>query len=58
MTNKKAKTNKKTETKKADKVSYVVAKDKDGTIQITFTIPFKDIKKSREIAAKDIRKNM
>ena len=58
MTNKKAKTNKKTETKKADKVSYVVAKDKDGTIQITFTIPFKDIKKSREIAAKDIGKNM
>ncbi len=58
MTNKTAKTNKKKGAKKADKVSCVVAKDKDGTIQITFTIPFKDIKKSREIAAKDIGKDM
>lgn len=58
MTNKTAKPKKKVETKKADKVTYVVAKDKDGTIQITFTIPFKDIKKSREIVAKDIGKNM
>lgn len=51
-------TNKTSKTKKASKVTYVVAKDKDGTIQITFTIPFKDIKKSREVAAKDIGKDM
>lgn len=58
MTNKTTKTTEKPKTRKADKITYVVAKDKDGTIQITFTIPFKDIKKSREVAAKDIGKNM
>jgi FKBP-type peptidyl-prolyl cis-trans isomerase (trigger factor) len=55
MTKKVTKT---TTAKKAEKVTYVVAKDKDGTIQITFTIPFKDIKKSREIVAKNIGKDM
>ena len=53
-----AKKRRRKKTKKADKVTYVVAKDKDGTIQITFTIPFKDIKKSREIAAKEIGKDI
>jgi FKBP-type peptidyl-prolyl cis-trans isomerase (trigger factor) len=51
-------TNKTKETKKSDKVSYTVAKSKDGTIQITFNIPFKDIKKAREIVAKDIGKDL
>lgn len=55
MTKKVTKT---TKTKKAEKVTYVVAKDKDGTIQITFNIPFNEIKKSREVVAKDIGKNM
>ena len=51
-------TNKTKETKKSDKVSYTIAKSKDGTIQITFNIPFKDIKKAREIVAKDIGKDL
>lgn len=51
-------TNKTKETKKSDKVSYTVAKSKDGTIQITFNIPFKNIKKAREIVAKDIGKDL
>lgn len=51
-------TNKKKETKKASKVNYTVAKSKDGTIQITFNIPFKDIKKTRDVVAKDIGKDL
>ncbi len=44
--------------KKTDNISYTVAKSKDGTIQITFNIPFSDIKKTREIVAKDIGKDL
>jgi len=44
--------------KETNKISYTVAKSKDGTIQITFTIPFKDIKKTRETVAKDIGKDL
>ncbi len=47
-----------TKTKKVEKVSYTVAKSKDSTIQITFTIPFKKIKKARETVAMDIGKDM
>lgn len=43
---------------KTDKVSYTVAKSKDGTIQITFNIPFKNISKTREIVAKNIGKDL
>jgi len=50
--------NKTTKVKKSDKISYTVAKSKDGTIQITFNIPFKDIKKTREVVAKDIGKDL
>ena len=56
-TTKPKKTVKKVE-KKLDKISYTVAKSKDGTIQITFNIPFSDIKKSRETVAKDIGKDL
>ena len=56
-TTKPKKTVKKVE-KKNDKISYTVAKSKDGTIQITFNVPFKDIKKSREEVAKDIGKDL
>jgi FKBP-type peptidyl-prolyl cis-trans isomerase (trigger factor) len=56
MTNKTTK--KKGEKEEIDKVSYTVAKSKDGTIQITFNIPFKDIKKTRDIVAKDIGKDL
>ncbi|MBU0572234.1 hypothetical protein KKH23_01015 [Patescibacteria group bacterium] len=44
--------------KKVNKISYTVAKSKDGTIQITFNIPFEDIKKTREVVAKDIGKDL
>lgn len=44
--------------KKLDKISYTVAKSKDGTIQITFNIPFAEIKKSREVVAKNIGKDL
>jgi FKBP-type peptidyl-prolyl cis-trans isomerase (trigger factor) len=51
-------TNKTTKTKKSDNINYTVAKSKDGTIQITFNIPFKDIKKTRDVVAKDIGKDL
>jgi FKBP-type peptidyl-prolyl cis-trans isomerase (trigger factor) len=45
-------------TKKKEKTSPVIAKSKDGTIQITLKIPFKDIKVAREAAAKEIGKDI
>ena len=40
------------------KASSVVAKSDDGTIQITFTIPFSEIKVRREEASREIGKNI
>ena len=50
-----------TKTKKAakkEKASPVIAKSKDGSIQITLKIPFKDIEGAREIAAKELGKDI
>mgnify|MGYP002623320080 CR=1 FL=1 len=47
---------KKSATKTAPKTS--VAKEKDGSIQITFTIPFKDIESARKEAAEELGKNV
>ncbi len=43
---------------KKEKTNPVVAKSKDGTIQITLKIPFKDVRGVREIAAKEIGKDI
>jgi FKBP-type peptidyl-prolyl cis-trans isomerase (trigger factor) len=46
------------QTKNKEKTSPAIAKSKDGTIQITLKIPFKDIKAARETAAREIGKNL
>ncbi|MEJ2441407.1 MAG: trigger factor [Patescibacteria group bacterium] len=45
-------------TQKKEKTSPAIAKSKDGTIQITLKIPFKEIKAARETAAREIGKNL
>jgi FKBP-type peptidyl-prolyl cis-trans isomerase (trigger factor) len=44
--------------KKKTKQNEVIAKSDDGTIQITYTIPFAKIKKSREEAAAELAKDI
>lgn len=42
----------------ADKITSVVAKEDNGNIQITFTIPFADIKTAKEEVIKEFAKDM
>ena len=62
MAAKTKKTTKKTKSEPKDKdaktSSFAVAKSKDGTIQITFTIPYKDVDKSREKVLEELGKNV
>ena len=41
-----------------ESIESVIAKSDDGTIQITFTIPYKEIQKSREEAALELGKDI
>ncbi len=54
----KSKTTKKTAPKKTADVKSVIAKSDDGTIQITFTIPFETIDAERKRAVKELSKDI
>lgn len=49
---------KKKTVKKTEKVSSSVAKSNDGSIQLTFKIPFKEIKSARNVVAKELGKDI
>lgn len=49
---------KKKTTPKSDRVSSTLAKSEDGTIQITYNIPYAIIKNKREKVAKELGKNL
>lgn len=48
----------KSQKKESKKVHFVVARSDDGTIQITFTIPYDDIRKYQDEAALEIGKDL
>jgi FKBP-type peptidyl-prolyl cis-trans isomerase (trigger factor) len=58
MASKKKNTTKKQDKPKLNKTNTTMAKSEDGTIQLTFIIPFKKIKKAREEAAEKLGKNV
>jgi FKBP-type peptidyl-prolyl cis-trans isomerase (trigger factor) len=55
--NKKIKKAMQTKTAKRDRVQSVVAKSDDGNIQITYTIPYKKIKKAQSQALEELAKS-
>ena len=42
----------------ADKITSTVAKEADGTIQITFSLPQEPVKKAREAVVADLAKDV